>query len=634
MRFEGATGPSDLRAGVAQMVERLAHRGPDGVGYTVTPAAAFGATRLAIRGLDDGAQPFVDEASGVIVVCNGEIDNHKELRDWLEQRGRPVAHATDVAVIPHLYLELGERFVDRLVGAFAVAIWDPRRGRLLLARDRAGERPLFFSRRQGSLVFASEVAALAGSGLLDVQPDASALAAYLRFGYFPAPSAPLAGVECLRPGEWIDFDGAGEKRRRYWQWTLTKAAKSPPSEDRFDAIFRAAIQSQSEVDVDFGVFLSGGVDSSLVASVMRDLRPEKRLNAYSLRFSDASYDEGAYAEQVARSLGVDFIPVWVRPEDFPPTLSRLIELTGVPLADPAWVPSTLLAQRARQDIRVALVGEGADELFGGYPTYIGAQYAAIYSRLPASVRGLVRLAVERWPASDRKVTMSFLLKRFVQGDELDGLARHRLWVSSIAPALLARLGISEILPEPASGVAGHLLDRIQSFDLENSLAEGLMTKADRSGMSCSLELRAPFLDKSVMEFAATLPPEERTKAWHTKIFIKRYALRYLSPDIVHRRKRGLSVPLSSWLRNPLYDWARDQLSSERLAAAGIRVAVAVDLLEEHRSRRVDHARALWTLIVLSEWLDWQARVAESQPTRSNAIRTGITLAASEAASAP
>jgi asparagine synthase (glutamine-hydrolysing) len=610
-QLSGEINAPGTKQQVEKMVALLAHRGPDGSGIATETSAILGATRLAIRGLSDGDQPLVDNESGVIVACNGEIDNHLELRHWLAERGRLVEQATDVAVIPQLYLELGERFPEKLVGAFAVAIWDPRSCTLLLARDRAGERPLYYRQQGASIAFASELSALTASGTVSASPDTNAIAGFLRFGYFPAPTTPLEQVYAVGPAEAICFTANGIQRHRYWSWPLTAGSVHPlaPNEHEralndFDTVFRNAVLKQSEVDVDFGVFLSGGVDSSLVAAVMRKLRPEKRLNAYSLRFSESSYDEGDVAERVAGSLGVEFIPVWVKPEDFPPMLTELMQVTGMPLADPAWIPSTLLARRAAQDVKVALVGEGADELFGGYPTYFGARCALYYSRLPAALRGLIHAAVDRLPATDKKVTLSFLLKRFVQGDDLSGLERHRLWVSSIAPELLVKLGIEHAFADYRAETDS-ILNQVQRFDLENSLAEGLLTKADRSGMTQGLELRAPFLDQAVMEFAGTLPEAERTRGISTKIFLKSYASRYLPKEIVYRRKRGLSVPLSSWLRGPLADWAEALLNEQRLEQVGINRKAALDLFNAHRKRQGDHARAIWTLMVLSAWLATQ-----------------------------
>ncbi|QFY41738.1 asparagine synthase (glutamine-hydrolyzing) [Candidatus Methylospira mobilis] len=611
-QLSGALNVPEARRQVEQMVALLAHRGPDGSGISTGNDAVLGATRLAIRGLADGDQPFVDSESGVTVACNGEIDNHLEIRDWLAKRGRQVEHATDVAVIPQLYLELGDRFPEKLVGAFAIVIWDPRCNTLILARDRAGERPLYYRQQGANIAFASELTALTASGAVSASPDINAIAGFLRFGYFPAPTTPLEHIHAVGPAEVICFTVNGTQRRNYWSWPLTATSMSPlapAARERalsdFDTVFRNAVLQQSEVDVDFGVFLSGGVDSSLVAAVTRNLRPEKRLNAYSLRFSESSYDEGDIAEGVANSLGVEFIPVWIKPEDFPAMLPELMRVTGIPLADPAWIPSTLLAKRAAQDVKVALVGEGADELFGGYPTYFGARFALYYSRLPAALRRLIRISVDRWPATDKKVTLSFLLKRFIQGDTLSGLERHRLWVSNIAPELLHKLGVQHHFSDyPAE--SDSLLNQVQRFDLENSLAEGLLTKADRSGMTQGLELRAPFLDLAVMEFAGTLPEAERTRGISTKIFLKSYAMRYLPKEIVYRRKRGLSVPLSSWLRGPLADWASNLLNEPRLEQAGVNRKAARDLFNAHRKRQGDHARALWTLMVLSAWLSTQA----------------------------
>jgi asparagine synthase (glutamine-hydrolysing) len=297
----------------------------------------------------------------------------------------------------------------------------------------------------------------------------------------------------------------------------------------------------------------------------------------------------------------------MRAADVPAGITQLVSLVGEPLADPAWLPEALLARHAAKSVRVVLVGEGADELFGGYPTYIGAQYADAFHALPPVARRLLRRLVHALPITERKVTLSFLLKHFVDGAELETLARHRLWTSSIPPGTLERLGIPPAHERAEPAWSGEALDHVQRWDFETSLAEGLLTKADRAGMSSALELRAPFLDVAVMELAARLPKWERTSGPHTKVFLKRYAARYLPRWCVRRRKRGLSVPLSGWLKGPLYPWADERLRSERLAGVGIRPGVAAQLLAEHRAGRLDHARSIWTLLVLVEWLDWFER---------------------------
>jgi len=599
--------PESVRLCVNAMLQALSHRGPDDVGLNASDCAVLGATRLAIRGGDDGRQPLMDAASGVVAVCNGEIDNHKQLRKWLAERGRPVNQATDVAVIPGMYLELGAAFAEKLVGAFAIGIWDPRERRVTLIRDRAGERPLFFTQTAGTVIFATEIASIVSEGKLPVNFDKAALQRYLQFGLFASPSSPFKGIQKVPPGGIVEIDARGVRHSTYWRWKNVETLKQKPSIDAFDKIFRESIRRQSDVDVDFAVFLSGGVDSSLVSAVTRSLHPGRRLRAYTLRFEEESFDEGNFAESVATSLKLEPVTVWVRPNDLPEALSTLIKTVGEPLADPAWLPTALLARRAAQDVPMALVGEGADELFGGYPTYIGAGVAEKFGKLPAWIRNAIRRAVESLPVSEKKMTVSFLLKRFVQGAELGGMTRHELWMSNITPQILARLGIP-LSPSRADDTAsGLLLDRVQRWDLESFLAEGLLTKADRASMTSALELRAPFLDEAVMAFAASLPTADRVRNFSTKIFLKNYALRYLPKSIVHRRKRGLSVPIGKWLRGPLRDWAAQKLTNERLEQIGVRIPAAVELFSEHCRLQADHARALWTLIVLSEWLDWAAK---------------------------
>lgn len=593
------------RERVAGMMKALAHRGPDESGLTSSDTAVLGATRLAIRGLSSGKQPIHHIESGVVVVCNGEIDNHRELRDWLAKRGHHVSQKTDVAVIPHLYLELGESFVERLEGVFAIALWDPQHQRVVLARDRAGERPLFFSIGEGVVRFATEIAALATDGGRHLTISKSAVAEYIQHGCFIAPASPFSEIQKVSPGEVVSISADEIRRRRYWRWNICNEPKTSSDEKRFDQIFRGAIQRQTDIDVPFGVFLSGGLDSSLVSAVARDLHPRRPLNAYSLRFREASYDEGAYAEGVANQLGLNPINVWVEPEMFPETLRQLLECGGEPLADPAWVPTALLARRAAKDVKLAIAGEGGDEVFGGYPTYLAANVSEIYQRLPSGPRNAIRKLLERWPDTDKKMTLSFLLKRFVQGTQTDGIARHLFWKANASEATLARLGLKSQPLTTSHLQSATLIDALQQIDLETTLAEGLLTKADRAGMASAVEIRAPFLDRGVMEFAATLPADQRVRGLTTKYFLKQYALRYLPKRIVHRRKRGLSVPLKQWLREPLHDWARGTLSSDALIEAGIARAVPLQMFDEHCAQRADHTRVLWTLIVLAEWFRWR-----------------------------
>ena len=359
-----SVGYSPTQGDLSLMLEKLTHRGPQGAGVHSSGAATFGTQRLAIRGLDDGLQPIIDEKTGVIVVCNGEIDNHNELRQWFAQRGRTVNQATDVAVLPAMYLECGEAFVEKLEGVFAIALWDPRSEKLILARDRAGERSLFYKRDADVVSFATEVAALAAGLGNDLAPDKRAIAGYLERGSFTAPTSPFLNIKKVRPGEIIVITNDDIRARRYWTWPVRSDNKRQPAPDEFDAIFKNAIRQQSDVDVDFGLFMSGGLDSSLVAAVAKQVHPNYSPPCYTLRFADKSYDEGDFAKEVAQKLGLEMISVPVGPEDFIKDLPRLVRMVGEPLADPAWIPTAMLSQRAAKDVRIVLTGEGADELFG------------------------------------------------------------------------------------------------------------------------------------------------------------------------------------------------------------------------------------------------------------------------------
>ncbi|NII11105.1 asparagine synthase (glutamine-hydrolyzing) [Oleiagrimonas sp. C23AA] len=586
-----------------QMLARMHHRGPDGAGMVDGEWGALGANRLAIRGTGDPHPSLLGAAGGIWVACNGEIDNHRQLRERLRASGHDFSLQTDVEVIAPLYMEYGLDFAQHLSGAFAIALWDPHRARLILARDRAGERYIHFAIEQGRLMFATELAALRAGHSRVPQINVASVARYLSHGFYPAMSGPFAGCQKVAPGEMIIVDKAGVQRRDYHKPPPVRHASGRGDDSRFDRLFRASIWHQTDVDVDYGVLLSGGLDSSLITAVARTVRPDKYPTAYGLRFAERSFDEGDVAERVASGLGCRYVPVMVHAHELPGTLRDLVRTCGEPLADPAWVPMSLLAARAAREVRLVLAGEGADELFGGYPTYLGAQLARRYGALPAPLRCAFGKVVAQLPVSDKKMTISFLLKRFVQGQELAPYARHLLWTANISPLLMRQLGV-EPMAVPPSPPQAHVLDMLQRQDQRHALAEALLAKADRGGMRHGLEVRAPFLDPRIIEFASSLSPAERVSGLTTKVFLKRYARRYLPRKVVHRRKRGLSVPLTAWLRGPLHEWARSGLASPLLAGVGIDTATASSLLADHVAGAADHARAIWTLLVLREWLEW------------------------------
>jgi asparagine synthase (glutamine-hydrolysing) len=469
---------------------------------------------------------------------------------------------------------------------------------------------LHYAQVDGVVYFASELAALLCVAGTRRPLDRAALAQYLVSGYCAAPNDPVAGYRKLQPGEMVVIDTSGDRHLPFWRVSLGRVAKVAPVAARFDPIFQNAVRRQTDVDVEYGVLLSGGVDSALVAAVARNVRPQRPLTAYCARFSESTFDESEHAAEVAERLGCRFVTVDITAEQFAGMLQHLTRSTGELLADPAWIPHAMVARRASRDVPMVLGGEGADELFGGYPTYLGASFAARYQQLPRVVRGALGSLIARLPVSDKNMTVSFMLKRFIQGEGLDGLARHVSWKVHVAPSLLRRLGIDPpALARTPETAADELMDQVQRHDFTQSLPEALLAKADRGGMCYGVETRAPFLDPAVIEFAATLPVRERVRGLNTKVFLKHYARRYLPASVVDRRKRGLSVPLTAWLRGGvLFDWAHERLTASSLKDVGIDTSATLALLFEHRAGQHDHAKAIWALAVLSEWLAWYAQL--------------------------
>lgn len=595
--------PEAITRQVQAMLSAMRHRGPDGQAEYASENVGMGANRLAIRGVDQVQPPLFVHESGVVVACNGEIDNHRALRASLATQGHVIESSSDIAVIAPLYLEKGLGFLEHLDGVFALALWDPRKKRLILARDRTGERHLYYATSTQGIWFASELAALQVAAPTDTEMDRQSLSHYLRSGYCPSPRTPFAQQFKVCPGEMIVREKSKTRYMRYWTSPIGRKQTSPPSAPAFDAIFRNAIERQTDVDVDYGVLLSGGLDSSLITAVARKVRPMRQLKAYCICFEESSFDERSSAQTVAHLHDCPLTMVTLGAHQVPQMLRHLIRTTGEPLADPAWLPLFLVTERASRDVKMLLAGEGADELFGGYPTYLGALWSSHYEKLPAYLRKAIQRLVDALPVSDKKVALSFLLKKFVDGQVPDGLMRHLLWTANLSPEWIQRLGM-DCPVDQFKHRELPLLDLVQSYDFGHSLPDALMAKADRGGMCHGVEIRAPFLDRAVIEYASTLPTNARIKRLCTKVFLKNYASRYLPSEIIERRKRGLSVPLGQWLRGPLRDWATERLSGEALRNVGIRTDVALALMEEHLQRRGDHARGLWNLIVLSEWLKW------------------------------
>jgi asparagine synthase (glutamine-hydrolysing) len=580
---------------IARMAASLRHRGPDGERIVGHARARLGARRLAIMDLTTGDQPFQSPDGAIWMVCNGEIYNAEGLRREASAWGYPFRSRGDIETIVPFYERYAEGAVARLDGMFGLAVWDDRLGRLLLARDRAGEKPLFWTERDGELRFASEVQALLAFPDQPRRVNASALDLYRALGYVPGPHTMFDGIHKLAPGHLLVAHGERVEERPYWSAAAAAAAPSKLVDaTQLRGTLLRAVERELMSDVPLGVFTSGGLDSSLLVAAAARVMSGERIHTYAVRFVEPGYDESAYAEAVTHDIKTVHHVVTADDDGLSRALDVVTQSLAEPLGDAAILPTYLLAEAARADVKVVLSGEGADELFGGYPTYLGHKAAAAWQRLPGPMRRALRWAVKRWPSSTRKVTLEFLLKQFVAAAEQPWLERHLAWFGALGAS-----GGAGVVPELACKLTGFPhddpLNRVLWLDFVTYLPDDLLMKVDRATMLASVEARAPFLDRELMELVLPAPSALKVRGFTTKAILKE-AARGLVPDaVIDRRKRGLSVPVARWLNTGLAPLADRLLDTP--------------LLAEHRSGKANHARKLWPLLMLALWAErWGVEV--------------------------
>lgn len=580
---------------IAPMAAALAHRGPDGEAIVGHDRASLGARRLAIMDLTTGDQPFQSPDGSIWMICNGEIYNAPELRRDGARAGYPFRSTGDIETIVPLYQSAGPDAVARLEGMFGLAVWDDRRERLLLARDRAGEKPLFWTERGGEVRFASEVQALLVYPDQPRQVSPAAAALYGALGYVPAPDTMLDGIAKLPPGHVLVADRSGITLRRYWD--PAKVAMAPSRLDGPGTLREAllrAVQRELMSDVPVGVFTSGGLDSSLLAAAAARVMPGDEIHTYSVKFTEPGYDESSHAEAVTHDIRTIHHVVTADDAALGRAFDHVTSALAEPLGDPAILPTYLLAAAAREHVKVVLSGEGADELFGGYPTYLGHRAAGLYRRIPG--RRLVAALVNKLPSSTGKVTLEFLLKQFVAAADLPVLERHLAWFGALGPSAAA---VAEITRRLAGFPTTDPLNRILWLDFLTYLPDNLLVKVDRGTMLASIEARAPYLDREVMELALPAPSALKVHGFTTKAILKEAARGLVPGAVIRRRKRGLSVPVARWLNAGLASLADRHLAAPRL----FRSAPTARLLAEHRGGRRNHARTLWPLLMAELWAE-------------------------------
>ncbi|HMC06022.1 MAG TPA: asparagine synthase (glutamine-hydrolyzing) [Solirubrobacterales bacterium] len=607
-------GPGPDRGALAAMNRTMAHRGPDSEGMVIDGPAGLAMRRLSIIDLEGGDQPIASEDGGAQVIQNGEIYNYRELRVELERRGHRFATRSDTEVLVHLYEERGPRFVEALRGMFAIAVWDSRRRRLVLARDRFGIKPLYYRVAGGTLSFASELKALLAQPGFQRQVDLGALEAFLAFNSIPAPLTIFSEARKLPPGHLLECTVGGEPELvRYARPRPVAAAEVRTEEDEELAAelrerLRDSVRAHLVADVPVGVLLSGGVDSSALTALAAG-ESSGRVSTFSIGFEESTFDELSAARLVAQRYGTDHHELVVRP-DAAELLPRLVDAFDEPFADSSALPTYLVSELAAGSVKVALSGEGGDELFGGYYTYVADQLAPRVAPLARAMRR----TIERLPSSSAKASFDYKAKRFVRAAHLPPLERHHAWkeiFSGDARTELVALDRDGILDPVelyrrryAETEGAEALARLQDLDLGIYLVDDLLVKTDRASMAHSLEARVPFCDAAVAELALALPTSKKVRGLAKKRLLRRAVSPLLPRPIVRGKKQGFSVPLAAWLRGGLEPFAREVLSAETLGRQGYfhpqRVA---RLIDDHVSRRDDLSRQIWGLMAFTLWAE-------------------------------
>jgi asparagine synthase (glutamine-hydrolysing) len=610
---------ADLVQGV---VNHLQHRGPDEGAYWADERFCFGHRRLAIIDLQSGQQPMGTDEGDLVVTFNGEIYNYPSLRRELAERGHRFRTKSDTEVLLLGYREWGTGLPERLVGMFAFAIADRARGELFLARDAFGEKPLYYVDAPGSVTFASELRPLVALGATDGRIDAAALGGYLCLNYVPGDATLLAQVRRLPPASWRRYRRGTVETCRYWSpraepAPVTLEAALDGLRERLDRAVRLALVS----DVPVGIFLSGGMDSSLIAESAA--RQGRLSRAYCLDFGEGGFSEWAGAERVASRLGIPLTRVALG-QQAALQFGRLVEHADDPLADSSALPVFTISREAARGNKVVLGGDGGDELFGGYLTYQASLLHARLARiLPAPLRRLVARAAPWLPTSEGKVAKSYQAMRFARAADLPTREAHFTWNGTWLPAQAAGLLRPEAAQQAASGALAAVADRLglparpglsslQQGDIMEYLPNDILAKVDRMSMAHGLEVRAPFLQTAVADFALALPAELRCGiSGRPKRLLRELARRVYGPQVADAPKRGFSIPVHAWLRGPLRDVAEGLLSLESLRPIQELDSAAVRRVwQEHLAGR-SHGWEVWGLMVLSAW--HRARVQTRPP---------------------
>lgn len=598
------------------MLGLIRHRGPDDSGVHFDKDLAIGMRRLSIIDLSGGKQPISNEDGTIITIFNGEIYNYHELRERLQSRGHMLATASDTEVIVHLYEDFGEECVQYLRGMFGFAVWDARRRKIFVARDRLGIKPMYYMHAGGRLIFASEIKAILEHPAAKGHLNTSALNIFLSLKYVPAPQTMFEGICALPPGCSLTCDANGVRVRRYWDLSFANQSNGHRSEEAYaeqlEALLKECVKLHLVSDVPFGAFLSGGLDSSTIVALMSQFVSEP-VKTYSVGFEgDAeTFSELPYARMVAEKYQTDHHEVLICPSDLINLSEKVVWHLDQPIADDACLANFMVAGLASRDVKMVLTGEGGDELFAGYARYAGERFSPLFQYLPRAAKSAALRVSGCVPGLRRQKLALFALS---QPDEVSRFANWFPLFNSEAKQNLLSKEFKRAQNGSATSAtavfAEHLaradatdpINRMLYVDTKLWLPDDLLARGDKTSMAASLEARVPLLDHKLVEFAASLPPYLKVKGLIRKYLLKKVSRAWLPPEIISRKKKGFPMPMSLWFRKEARSFLRDALSPATLKRRGLFNPTFVEkLISEHETGFADHGSILWGLLSVELW---------------------------------
>jgi asparagine synthase (glutamine-hydrolysing) len=599
----------------------ITHRGPDDFGHYLGPSIGLGMRRLSIIDVAGGHQPIPNEDESIWIVLNGEIYNFQSLRHTLESKGHRFRTRTDTEVIVHLYEEVGIDFFKHLRGMFGVALWDIPNQRLILGRDRVGEKPLYFRHESGRLLFASELKSILKIADVPRKLNLAALQQYLAVGYVPAPLCLLEGIEKLLPGHYLVAEKGQVRTTEYWEVPRTQTETRSEADwmEQLRTKIQETVRAQLVSDVPLGAFLSGGLDSSTIVAVMAQ-SSSRPVKTYSIGYQGehSYYNELPYASAVAKAFGTDHHEIIVRP-DVNELLPKLTWHLDEPIADSACLTTYLVSKLARESVTVILSGVGGDELFGGYRRYLGDSLLYYYNYLPAFIRHTILPSLLSRIPQDRHSTLKDHARyaaAFVRSAQMAPSERYSDYVTLFSPDVQKelldrdRIGKYSELPDFIPTLRNlfdwfpdsDALNQILYVDMKSSLPDDLLAMTDRMTMAASIECRAPFIDHELVELAFRMPSSLKVRGFTLKYLMKKAVAPWLPKEILTRKKRGFGAPMGAWLRKDLQPLIADLLSENQIRSRGLFHWPAIQqLIADHSAERKDHTDHLFALVMLELW---------------------------------